>query len=95
MANNNYYKVDFSIDKLTMAEQQKVFEAVIKCLDYSKRQDLHVTVTDYLGGQHFIWDNQGISPDGIGCKHCNMISCADCIIYDRRRRKEKETKEEK
>ena len=46
MAKKSIYKVDFSIDNLTMAEQQAVFEAVIKKLDFNQRQDLHITITD-------------------------------------------------
>ena len=44
MAKKNIYKVDFSIDNLSLAEQQEVFEAVIKKLDFNQRQDLHITV---------------------------------------------------
>lgn len=87
MAKKNIYKVDFSIDNLSLAEQQEVFEAVIKKLDFNQRQDLHITVTDSIGGKHFIWDDKGIDPNGINCSRCKNIDCYDCIIYQSRENK--------
>lgn len=87
MAKKNIYKVDFSIDNLSLAEQQAVFEAVIKKLDFNQRQDLHITVTDSIGGKHFIWDDKGIDPNGINCSRCKNIDCYDCIIYQSRENK--------
>lgn len=81
----NNYKVDFSIDNLTMREQQEVFEAVIKKLDFNQRQDLHITVTDASGGKHHIWDGFGIDPTGTKCVNCKMIDCTDCPIYEKRK----------
>lgn len=87
MAKKSIYKVDFSIDNLSLAEQQAVFEAVIKKLDFNRRQDLHITVTDSIGGKHFIWDDKGIDPNGINCSRCKNIDCYDCIIYQSRENK--------
>ena len=87
MAKKNIYKVDFSIDNLSLAEQQEVFEAVIKKLDFNQRQDLHITVTDSIGGKHFIWDDKGIDPNGINCSRCKNIDCYDCLIYHSRENK--------
>ena len=87
MAKKNIYKVDFSIDNLSLAEQQEVFEAVVKKLDFNQRQDLHITVTDSIGGKHFIWDDKGIDPNGINCSRCKNIDCCDCIIYQSRENK--------
>lgn len=87
MAKKNIYKVDFSIDNLSLAEQQEVFEAVIKKLDFNQRQDLHITVTDSIGGKHFIWDDKGIDPNGINCSRCKNIDCYDCLIYQSRENK--------
>lgn len=87
MAKKNIYKVDFSIDNLSLAEQQEVFEAVVKKLDFNQRQDLHITVTDSIGGKHFIWDDKGIDPNGINCSRCKNIDCYDCIIYQSRENK--------
>lgn len=83
----NNYKVDFSIDNLTMKEQQEIFETVVKKLDFNQRQDLHITVTDSIGGKHFIWDDKGIDPNGINCSRCKNIDCYDCIIYQSRENK--------
>lgn len=85
MAKKSIYKVDFSIDNLTMAEQQAVFEAVIKKLDFNQRQDLHITVTDSIGGKHFIWDGYSIDPMGNKCKGCNVIECDGCPKYELRK----------
>ena len=87
MAKKNIYKVDFSIDNLSLAQQQEVFEAVIKKLDFNQRQDLHITVTDSIGGKHFIWDDKGIDPNGINCSRCKNIDCYDCMIYQSRENK--------
>ena len=87
MAKKNIYKVDFSIDNLSLAEQQEIFEAVVKKLDFNQRQDLHITVTDSIGGKHFIWDDKGIDPNGINCSRCKNIDCYDCIIYQSRENK--------
>ena len=87
MAKKNIYKVDFSIDNLSLAEQQEIFEAVIKKLDFNQRQDLHITVTDSIGGKHFIWDDIGIDPNGIKCSRCKNIDCYDCLIYQSRENK--------
>ena len=87
MAKKNIYKVDFSIDNLSLAEQQEIFEAVIKKLDFNQRQDLHITVTDSIGGKHFIWDDKGIDPNGIKCSRCKNIDFYDCMIYQSRENK--------
>ena len=83
----NSFKVDFSIDNLSLNEQQKVFETVVNCLDYSQRQNLHITITDPIGGKHFIWDNKGVDPDNTPCKKCSFINCADCMVYEGRKNK--------
>ena len=86
MAKKSIYKVDFSIDNLSLAEQQEVFEAVIKKLDFNQRLDLHITVTDSVGGRHFIWDGYGIDPNGVKCPKCSGIDCHDCPIYNGRKK---------
>ena len=78
------YKVEFSIDNLTMREQQEVFNNLIKSLNYDQRQDLHITVTDSIGGKHFVWDGYGIDPNGTRCEKCKMIECDGCPIYEKR-----------
>ena len=83
--NKSLYKVDFSIDNLTMSEQQKVFEAIIDKLDFNQRQDLHIKVTDSIGGKHFIWDGYGVDPTGFKCNGCKSIDCEGCPMYERRK----------
>lgn len=81
------YKIDFSIDDLSLSQQQQIFKKLIKMLDYDARQNLHVTVTDSIGGKHFIWDGNGERPNGIKCRQCNMIDCEDCLIYQNSKEK--------
>ena len=83
----NLYKVQFSIDNLSLAQQEQIFKNLIKMLDYNMRQDLHIIVTDSIGGKHFIWDNKGIDPNGINCIRCKNIDCYDCPIYQSRENK--------
>lgn len=87
MKNKNIFKADFSIDNLNMIEQEKIFKGLINMLDYDGRQNLHITVTDSIGGKHFIWDDKGIDPNGINCPRCKNIDCYDCPIYQSRENK--------
>lgn len=82
----NRYKVEFSIDNLSLKEQNEIFKNLFAQLDYSKRQDLHIIITDVIGGKHFIWDGYGIDPNGVKCPKCSGIDCYDCPIYSRRRK---------
>lgn len=82
----NRYKVEFSIDNLSLKEQNEIFKNLLAQLDYSQRQDLHITITDCIGGKHFIWDGYGIDPNGIKCPKCSGIDCYDCPIYNRRKK---------
>lgn len=82
----NRYKVEFSIDNLSLKEQNEIFKNLLAQLDYSKRQDLHIIITDVIGGKHFIWDGYGIDPNGVKCPKCSGIDCYDCPIYSRRKK---------
>ena len=82
----NRYKVEFSIDNLPLKEQNEIFKNLLAQLDYSQRQDLHITITDCIGGKHFIWDGYGIDPNGVKCPKCSGIDCYDCPIYNRRKK---------
>lgn len=84
MAKKNHYKVEFSVDNLTLVEQDKLFKTLIKELDYDGRMALHVTVTDALGGKHFVWDNTGIDPNGTKCDKCKLVDCNGCAMYKMR-----------
>lgn len=82
----NRYKVEFSIDNLSLKEQNEIFKNLFAQLDYSKRQDLHIIITDVIGGKHFIWDGYGIDPNGVKCPKCSGIDCHDCPIYNGRKK---------
>lgn len=82
------YKVEFSIDNLTLHEQQEIFNKLLAQLDYDKRMDLHVTVTDFMGGKHFIWDGTGEDPNGVHCPKCGLIECEKCMLYMSRQKLE-------
>lgn len=74
----NLFQVDFSIKGLSLAQQNKLFQEVIKNLDYNARQNLHITVTDYCGGKHFIWEGSGVDPNGNLCSKCTSVCCENC-----------------
>ena len=84
------YKVEFSIDNLTLYEQQKIFNGLLEQLNYDQRMDLHVTVTDFMGGKHFIWDGTGEDPDGVRCPKCGLIECEKCMLYMSRQKNKEE-----
>lgn len=84
MAKNCKYKVIFSVDDITLKKQQEIFDKVLSVLNYTERQNLHITVIDPSGGQHNIWDNTGIDPNCVECKRCTGINCAECIIFEGR-----------
>lgn len=81
------YRVNFSISGLTLSEQQKVFDTVLKQLNYNQRQNFHITVTDSLGGVHYIWDDKGVDPSGTPCKNCKLVDCTGCAVYEERMKK--------
>lgn len=86
MANRkNLYKVDFTVNNLSMKEQDHIFKVLLSHLTIEQRQNFHILVTDILGGQHYVWDGYGIDPDGIKCKKCLFIDCETCAIFKRRR----------
>lgn len=78
------YKVNFSIDHLSMANQNRIFHQLLKILHRDERENLHITVTDDVGGKHFIWDGYGEDPDGVRCKECRTIDCDGCALWEAR-----------
>lgn len=84
---NNLYKVNFSIDKLSLAGQQKIYKYLIEGLTYEQKANLHIEVVDAVGGKHNIWDGTGFMPDGTLCKKCNMIDCEECFKYGKQNNK--------
>lgn len=93
MAKINGYKVEFSIEGQTIAEQERIYQLLMKNLSQQQKDNLKICVTDLIGGKHNIFDRTGVTPDGENCKQCDMISCKDCrkykIILERKEQKEK------
>lgn len=87
MMKKNFYKVDFSIDNLSLKQQDELFKTILCKLDFNQRQNLHIVVTDLSGGKHYIWDGYGVDPLGIKCNKCNLVECCDCPVYNRRKEK--------
>ena len=81
----NPYKINFEIKNLSMIEQEKVFKAVLNVLDYDAKENFHIVVTDFMGGQHFVWDNSGIDPNGVKCRSCKLIDCENCPVFIKRK----------
>lgn len=84
MGRKNKFKVEFSVDDITLAEQDRIFKVLIDTLDYNQRQKLNITVTDPMGGKHYIWDDKGIDPNGVKCSNCKSVDCRGCMIYSAR-----------
>lgn len=81
------FKVDFSIEGLTLTDQQAIFDSILPRLTYNQRQSFHITVTDPLGGVHYIWDDKGVDPSGAPCKNCKLVDCTGCAVYEERMKK--------
>ena len=84
--NTQFYKVDFSISDMTLAEQDKFYRKLINLLNDKQRYNLSIKITDCLGGQHFIWDKAGtgVDPNGVSCRVCHMIDCEECVTFQMR-----------
>lgn len=77
------YQVEFSIDGLSLLEQEKIYQQVVAILDYNQREKLHITITDPIGGKHYVWDGSGETPEHFFCKKCHEFSCDRCKTYSR------------
>ena len=84
----NNYKVTFSIDGLTLMGQEQIYQALIKMLTPQQKDNLSIVVVDPVGGQHFVFDERGIQPDGEKCKKCLQYSCDACHTYQRKMKKD-------
>lgn len=83
----NLYKVEFSVDNLSMKEQEQFYKIILAQLDFEQRQNLHIKITDFIGGEHFLWEGYGIDPFGEKCNNCKFIDCETCAIYKNRKEK--------
>lgn len=76
-----YYEVNFNFEKLTLSEQERVYNKLMSVLDQDLKDRLHITVIDLLGGKHHVYDDTGVRPDGITCKRCVNVDCAQCKLW--------------
>lgn len=76
-----YYEVNFNFEKLTLSEQERIYNKLMSVLDQDLKDKLHITVTDLLGGKHHVYDDMGVRPDGITCKRCVNVDCAYCSVW--------------
>lgn len=77
------YQVEFSIDNLSLLEQERIYQKVISILDFDQKENLHITITDPIGGKHYVWDGSGETPEHFFCKKCHEVSCSRCKTYSR------------
>lgn len=75
------YKVEFSFDKLSLAEQDRLYRELIGILDFSLKDKLNLKVTDLVGGTHDPLASTGVRPDGVECAKCGYVDCATCKVW--------------
>ena len=75
------YKVEFNFDKLSLAEQDRLYRELIGILDFSLKDKLNLKVTDLVGGTHDPLANTGVRPDGVECAKCGYVDCALCKVW--------------
>ena len=91
------YKVEFSFDGLSLAEQDRLYKVLGSVLSQDLKDHMNIKVTDLVGGTHDIFSNKGVRPDGIVCEKCPYVDCADCKLWKKvlELNKDKEEKENK
>ena len=62
------YKVEFSFDGLSLAEQDRLYRVLGSVLSQDLKDHMNIKVTDLIGGAHDIFSNKGTRPDGIVCE---------------------------
>ena len=55
MAKRATYNVEFSLEGLTLIEQERFYQKLMSILDQSMKDILHIKVTDLVGGQHAVF----------------------------------------
>ena len=83
MAKKATYKVEFSFDNLSLAEQDRVYQKLMGVLDRPLKDALRINITDLIGGQHDPFYNKGIRPDKIECINCYNVDCASCKVWNK------------
>ena len=91
------YKVEFSFDGLSLAEQDRLYRVLGSVLSQDLKDHMNIKVTDLFGGAHDIFSNKGVRPDGIVCEKCPYVDCGDCKLWKKvlELNKDKEEKENK
>jgi hypothetical protein len=84
------FQVDFSIANLSMNEQEKIYNLLVKNLTFQQKDNLHICITDPIGGKHYIYEDTGIMPNGINCDKCYNIECARCKSYIKEEERKKD-----
>ena len=75
------YKVEFSFNGLTLAEQDQLYNKLISILDFSLKDKLNLKVTDLIGGTHDPLAGTGVRPDNVECAKCGYVDCALCKVW--------------
>ncbi len=81
MAKRATYNVEFGFEGLSLIEQERIYQKLISILDQDMKDRLHIKVTDLNGGQHDIFYNKGLRPDGVECNNCYSVDCAKCSVW--------------
>lgn len=81
MAKRATYSVEFSLEGLTLIEQERFYQKLMSILDQGMKDVLHIKVTDLVGGQHDIFYNKGVRPDGVSCNNCFSVDCTRCSVW--------------
>ena len=84
------YSVVFKLNNLTLVQQHKVYELLMKNLSFEEKAGLEIEVIDFLGGKHYPLTNKGVMPDKTKCEYCINIDCSECLFYQVKKEMEKE-----
>lgn len=93
MAKCATYKVEFSLDGLSLAEQDHFYQNLLSILDQRQKDALRINIIDLIGGQHDPFSNKGIRPDKVECAKCGNVDCARCKVWKKVQELKKEEKE--
>lgn len=75
------FKTTFSIDKLTLAQADELYQKLLSLLSFDLKDRLAVEVQDCIGGKHDLFHETGVAPSSDICKKCCRFDCADCPAW--------------
>lgn len=75
------YTVVFSVGRISMKQQQEIYDLLQKNLSFNMKDYLSIIVEDPIGGKHNLWEDSGVKPNGEICKKCSSVDCQYCIKY--------------